>query len=1156
MGAFRLNILILLSLWMAGTALHAQDTTLSNLQTRLIPRVPDTICTDSLLYPPSILFLTPGGDTLRDVAFDISGNCIFLKSLPQVPLRLVYRVLPLDRKRHYQWYSDRPAHTIPQDDIALVLPREEGPGLLPARRQLDYRGSFTRGLSIGNAQSPVLHSGFNLQLSGNLARDLRVQAAITDENIPLQPEGNTQNLNEFDKIYIRLIKGASTLTAGDYELQSEASYFLQYVKKLQGLTVQSSINLPDSNQMSVRGAIAIPKGRFARNHIRAIEGNQGPYSLRGNHGERFLIIQAASERVYLDGHLLRRGLDDDYVIDYNRGTITFTPNHLITKDSRIIVEFEYADRRFQSKFAAADASWQHRRWQLGLHVASTGDSKFTAGARELSPDIKQALANAGDQWDQVFVPGIDTADAKDPAAITYELIDTLGYHQVLRYSTDKTKPLFTAHFSEVGLHKGDYIIARAAANGRVYEWVAPVNGIPQGRYAPVIPLVAPQSHRMAALTAQGHIGKHLQFQSELALSQKDYNLFSSLQDDDNIGSAFRLLLTDRRQLGKDAQLETQGSYEFTDRRFRPLNPFRTVEFAREWNLDTLTSSVPAHLPTLSVTLARPGLGHLQWHYDAYFLDTIYQGQRHRVTGRLDYRRLHWQGRISRLQSASTLERTTFWRPYSDISFDLSSRTDSTAPRIGFIFDQEDNRRRQGDSLRNLSHKYDYYRAYLRLPLPAHWHTVLSLAKRDDFAPDTTGRFRLATEALDWSIRGQHRHSKHFKLNWQLTHRQLAVVRPQLSRQQPGSTFLGKVDLQFRLRTWLTTVTTYELSSGQTPKLEYNYLQVDPGKGQYTWIDRNQDSIPQLDEFEVAPFPDQADYIRIAVSTNEYLPTHGVLLNQSFRIDPARIQLTKARWLRRLSLLSHWRISHKRQADAAHTAWNPFATPDAEDLLTSQVSIRHNFYINKGRPEWEYQLGQSTNRRRTVLTSGLQALAEEKWFSKLRIRLRRQINLNLEAETGRETSEAETFLERNYTIDAEGVKTSLSFFRRGLLRHSFGAGLSGKRARDNRPERLRARMLNYELTWTPKNRRRADAMGAVRIRADFSLVNISFDGAPDSAIGFSILKGLRPGRNLLWNVSLDKPLTKTVVLSLLYSGRQTGTGARVIHTGSVQARAIF
>ena len=268
---------------------------LSNLRTKMIASAKDTVQLDSLSIIPNTIIIPGFPDSTYSV--DYVNARITWKQRPPLDSVLV----------RYRVFNTRLNAKVQRMQFDSIMNNFLGQPYTPefANRQeerffdfgnINYSGSFGRGISFGNSQDAVVSSNLNLQLNGFLADSIEIAAAITDNNIPIQPDGTTQQLNEFDRIFLQFRKRTWQLSLGDIDIRQNQSYFLSFYKRLQGISfeTQSQLGKNVKNNSLVSGSIA--KGKFTRNIIEPQEGNQGPYRLTGANNEFFFVVLANTER--------------------------------------------------------------------------------------------------------------------------------------------------------------------------------------------------------------------------------------------------------------------------------------------------------------------------------------------------------------------------------------------------------------------------------------------------------------------------------------------------------------------------------------------------------------------------------------------------------------------------------------------------------------------------------------------------------------------------------------------------------------------------------------------------------------------------------------------------------------------------------------------
>lgn len=1014
------------------------------------------------------------------------------------------------------------------------------------RKGLDYDGSFGRGLSIGNSQNMVLNSDFNLQLSGEIGDGIAIKAAISDANIPIQAEGNTQQLQDFDRVFISLEKNQNKLIAGDFQIKNPASHFIRYDKKLEGIGIQNQLQFKKYKSLKSEANFAISRGKFARNEIAAIEGNQGPYKLQGNGGERFLIVLSGTEKVYLDGILLTRGIDQDYTISYDRAELIFTPKRLITREARIIVEFEYVDQKYTRSLYTFHSSFAHKNYGLDFQLYSEQDGRTASGNNVLDSLDQAILFQSGDADSLSQRSGIYyDPDGYNPEQIQYKLL----HDSILIYSNDPDSAFYTAVFSDVGTGQGSYIIdTDQSANGRVYKFV----GFGNGSYSPIIQLIAPVQKQMYALRGHYKFLKKGVISSEISLSNQDLNRFSPVQDNDNTGLAFLTKVQQEFLLSKKYNIKplVTAQVEYSQSAFKALNPYRKSEFKRDWNLSSINSLTNEWSYRGSIMVPFNKVGFIRHDWKAIQRENDYAGNKHVSHVKFEKSGFNMDATLDILQSTSKLEKSNFIRPSFDASQSFKMLADWS---IGMHAALESNQRTDinTDTLNSNSLENQYLKFYIQNPTDKKLHTKFSINQRKDAFPvNNLLKEQIVADELQWQ--GKYSGNKIFGFNWDLHYRDFRVDQNSNLGFQSKSTILGKLSYQLKLMNGgLLTQSTLQVNNGQEPKFELDYVEVETGRGTYIWIDENEDEIQQKEEFLIAPFQDQANFVRVSLFNNEFIQVQNNTLNFSLRTEGSKIIQKKEvqyipKFLKKLSSNSNFKFTQRNKDEGKTSFHNPleFNLNDSS-LVAYTAGAANTIFFNKGNKAYDIQIGNNFQAQKLLQTIGFVRRENQSYFLRTRWNIDQVFDFINEFKTGAQSLSSESFTQNDYSFTYFQIKPSIQYRYKSNLRLGLNYNYSNKN--EISEVKARSHVFSWQMNYRQKSRS--------NFMAEFSFSKIDFNGKENSSLELIMLEGLKNGNNFVWNFSYTKRMANNIDLNLQYNGRKPGT-SKVVHVGNVQIKASF
>ena len=1046
----------------------------------------------------------------------------------------------------YLMFPDYLTKTYQIYDESKVVPNARGNGQLYSLSKerlnnfkpfdgLNTSGSITRGVTVGSNQNAVVNSNLDLQISGKLSDKVSLRASIQDSNIPLQEGGYSQKLDEFDQIFIEIAGEQWNIRAGDLFLENRQSRYLNFNKKVQGISTQFQFG-KEGNKTSVFASGALVRGQYAKSSFTGKEGNQGPYKLRGNNGEAYVLVISGSERVFVNGILLTRGENNQYTIDYNAGEVTFTSLYPITSEMRISIEYQFSDRNFTRFITYGGVMHERDKWSVGGFIYSENDVKNQPLQQNLSTEQVAILKEAGDDTSQMIAPSA-YVDSYSENKILYRKVLFSGV-EVFEFSTNEADELYNVRFTLVGNNQGNYVLVNSQAIGRIFEYIEPIGGIPQGNYEPIIRLVAPTKIQIATVMGKYNPSEKTLFDFELGLSNNDLNLYSSLNDENNQGFAGRFNGM-QRLFSKTSTLDAFANYQFVQADFRTIERLFTIEFNRDWNLNTTTFGNQSLLVS-GLRWNANEKGFALYQFEKLDFKSNYTGFRHTLDGQYKYQNWLATSSNSFLKSEGTYSNSTFHRSESHVKYHWKKNW------VGGSFRTENNEEKinETQSLSQLSQRFSEFGSFVgRGDSTKVFVEVGYLHRINDSLQN--GFVQRVNRSNSYYLNSRLLQTEKSDLSVFINYRNLVFEDPLRENAPSLNSRILYNDRYFNQLLQLTTV--YETAAGTLAQQEFTYLEVEPGQGVYMWNDYNNNGIQELAEFEVAPFPDQAKYVRVFLPNQVFVNTFQTKFSLALTFNPMQWQHKSGiqKFLSYFYNQTSYLIDQKTFRDINFNL-NPFAKEDSE-LLGLNNSFMNSLFYNRGKQKHSTTYTYVESSTQNLLSLGFQQARNQSHQLQYNHLVQKSWLFTVNSRTILSESEVENYENRNFEIKGYLVAPKISYLFSKNISLDVFYEYQSKKNQFGLFETLKQNRLGTSFTYAGEKQ--------FTMNGEFSLYENTFEGDSLSAVGFQMLEGLQPGRNSTWRLLVQKNLTSFLDINVNYQGRKSETSS-AIHTGNIQLRAYF
>lgn len=991
---------------------------------------------------------------------------------------------------------------------------------------LQTNGTLSRGITIGNNQDGVLDSNLDLQITGKLSSKVRIRANITDSNAPVNNNGYSQRLNEFDRVYIELFSKNWKITAGDLNLLNN-QYYTTFQKKIKGLSV--AVN-NDSKTWKYYTSGGLVEGVYKKTTLTGQNANQGPYKIT-NESDRQLLLISGSESVFVNGTLLKRGENKDYMINYNTAEIIFNPTFPIRLNSRIVVEYQVNNSNYTRFVTNNKVAYKKNNLDFSVNYFAETDFKNQSLNTSFTDEQKQILVNAGDHLDQLFAPNeIETTYSN--SLILYKKEQVNGV-DIYTFSTNENETLYTVSFTYVGENLGDYVVDDTLASGRVYRYVSPIGGINQGNYMPFVKLNAPNSLQVISLNGNYSVKDKTFIKTNFAYSNKDLNLYSPIDDNNNNGFAGKLQVK-QVLINKPWKLTAKVNAETIQNKFNTIERIQNIEYNRDWNINAITGTQESIITELEYK--KDSVGRVLYQFENLAVGTDFKGNKHQFVGNIKHKKYTLATNNSILSSKSTTENTSFFKSFTQIN------TIKNKKWIGLKSAFESNKRKETitNELSNLSFNELELEGFIGIGDTAKVYSEIGyqFTKIDSVAQLKLNK---VTQANTFFIRTKLLSNKQSNLSIYADYRETENI-------NRDNEYNFNARLNFRqslLSNNISFTTVYQNSAGVIPQQDFKYVETNAGQGFFQWIDYNENGIKELDEFEIANFTDQANYLRIVLPSTNFIKVNTSKVSQLLNVNFNRWKKEKGykKFVSKISTQSTFVLDNK-QVQNKNDYLNLFNTSNS---LSYNYQLKNSVFYNRGLQNYSFVYNnlQSKNKQYLVYTTQESKLNinQLQFFHKIK---KNWLMDNL-ASIGTNTTIATNVIHRDYTIHSIKNNLKLSYLRSSNSRVTAFYQFNLKENEIGEKEKLKSNKLGLKFLY--------NKLDKFSFSSEFSWINHDYSGTNYTPVSFQLLEGLQPGKNYTWNILIQKKINSFLNLNINYNGRKS-ENFKTIHIGNIQLRANF